>query len=268
MRVPIYQVDAFTDRLFTGNPAAVCPLERWLPDETMQAIAAENNLAETAFFVPRGTGYALRWFTPTCEVELCGHATLASAQVIATQLHPGTSHIEFDSRSGRLQVDIDHRGGELCMDFPADPPRPISTPEELASILGVAVEQTMASRIGYLLAAISESALRTMAPDMQRLAELECRGVIVTARGSDCDFVSRFFAPRLGVPEDPVTGSAHCVLTPYWAGRLGKSVLSARQLSARGGSLRCKLQGERVVLAGHAVLYLQGSIEVPSDVMA
>jgi PhzF family phenazine biosynthesis protein len=264
MRLPLYQVDAFTDRLFAGNPAAVCPLQRWLPDETMQAIAAENNLAETAFFVPHGTGYQLRWFTPTCEVELCGHATLASAYVIATQLQPGIYHLDFDSRSGLLQVDIDAASGEICLDFPADVPQPVTAPTELADLLGVAVDETLTSRIGYLLATMSESAVRSASPDMQRMAELECRGVIVTARGSDCDFVSRFFAPQLGVPEDPVTGSAHCVLTPYWVGRLGKKILNARQLSARGGKLRCELRGERVLLAGRAVLYLQGFIEVPT----
>jgi PhzF family phenazine biosynthesis protein len=263
MRLPIYQVDAFSDHLFAGNPAAVCPLEQWLPDETMQAIAAENNLAETAFFVPRGAGYELRWFTPACEVELCGHATLATAYVIATHLQPGVSHLDFDSHSGLLQVDVDAASGEIRMDFPADAPRPVAVPAKLSSILGVTIEETAISRIGYLLATMSESAVHDASPDMQRLAELGYSGVIVTARGSDCDFVSRFFAPQLGVPEDPVTGSAHCVLTPYWAARLNKTVFDARQLSARGGQLRCELRGERVLLAGRAVLYMQGWIEVP-----
>lgn len=265
MKLPIYQVDAFTDTVFHGNPAAVCPLDAWLPDETLQAIAAENNLAETAFFVPRGDRYDLRWFTPACEVDLCGHATLASAHVIATLLQPGISHVEFDSRSGLLTADVSRDSGEICLDFPADRPHAIAAPANLAAILGTAVEATLTSRIGYLLVEVREDAVRKLSPDMQLLGALDCTGVIVTARGPDCDFVSRFFTPQLGVPEDPVTGSAHCVLTPYWAGQLGKTVLHARQLSARGGLLRCELRGDRVALIGHAVTYLQGSIEVPSQ---
>lgn len=264
MRLPIYQVDAFTDRVFHGNPAAVCPLEIWLPDAMLQSIAAENNLSETAFFVARGDAFELRWFTPVCEVELCGHATLASAYVIASWLRPDTTHIEFISCSGPLQVDIDTASGELRMEFPADVPQPLTAPAELAAILGVPVTTALTSRIGYWLVNVPQQTLQSMAPDMQRLAALDCRGVIVTAPGIDCDFVSRFFAPRLGVPEDPVTGSAHCVLVPYWAERLGKTLLQARQLSARRGALRCELRGNRVILAGHAVLYLQGSIEIPA----
>jgi PhzF family phenazine biosynthesis protein len=266
MKLPIYQVDAFTDSVFHGNPAAVCPLDAWLPDATLQAIAAENNLAETAFFVQRGERYALRWFTPACEVDLCGHATLASAHVITTLLRPGVSHIEFDSRSGLLTADVNPNSGEICLDFPADKPRPVAAPANLATILRTAVESTLTSRIGYLLVQVPADAVRKLSPDMQQLGALDCTGVIVTARGLDCDFVSRFFTPQLGVPEDPVTGSAHCVLTPYWAERLGKTVLHARQLSARGGVLRCELRGDRVALIGHAVTYLQGSIEVPTQV--
>lgn len=265
MKLTIYQIDAFTDCVFHGNPAAVCPLESWLPDATLQAIAAENNLSETAFFVPHDNEFDLRWFTPSCEVDLCGHATLATAYAIATLLHPGAAHITFNSRSGTLQVDVDHASGEIRMDFPADMPQTTPPPPGLAAILGVAIEETRSSRIGYLLVKVADGSVQNISPDMQRLAALDCRGVIVTASGTDCDFVSRFFTPQLGVPEDPVTGSAHCVLTPYWAERLGKSVLSAHQLSARGGRLRCELRGERVLLVGRAVLYLQGWIEVPSD---
>jgi len=263
MKLPIYQVDAFTDQVFRGNPAAVCPLDRWLPDSVLQSIATENNLSETAFFVRRDHGYDLRWFTPACEVALCGHATLASAHIVTTVLDPGAPQIEFHTSSGRLSVTVEPGNGELRMDFPADVPHAVMLPPELPEILSIAVAQCLTSRIGYLLAiADDEAGVRHAQPDMARLAALDCKGVIVSARGADSDFVSRFFAPQLGVPEDPVTGSAHCVLTPYWAGQLGKAVLHARQLSARGGELRCEMHGNRVMLAGHAVLYLQGSIEV------
>lgn len=264
MKLPIYQVDAFSTNIFHGNPAAVCPLDAWLPDTTLQAVAAENNLSETAFFVKRDNHFDLRWFTPACEVDLCGHATLASAHVITTLLEPGISQIEFETRSGRLAVSIDQANHALSMDFPADVPTPVVAPAELAAILGVSVRETMASRIGYLLAETSEDNVQSANPDMQRLAGLDCRGVIVTAEGSDCDFISRFFAPQLGVPEDPVTGSAHCVLAPYWAARLHKAVLRAKQVSSRGGELRCEVRGDRVVLTGHAVLFLQGVIQIPS----
>jgi len=262
MKLPIYQVDAFTSEVFHGNPAAVCPLESWLPDTVLQAIAAENNLSETAFFVRREHEYDLRWFTPACEVELCGHATLASAFVITTILDPGAPQIVFHSRSGRLSVTVEPVSRELRMDFPADAPREVATPPELEKILGIAVEQCLTSRIGYLLAVTDETAVRGVHPDMSRLAALDCKGVIVSAPGSDCDFISRFFAPQLGVPEDPVTGSAHCVLTPFWSERLGKSTLHARQTSARGGELRCERHGARVTLVGHAALYLQGTAEI------
>lgn len=260
MRIPIYQIDAFADHLFGGNPAAVCPLERWLPDEVMQKIAAENNLAETAFFVPAGDGYQLRWFTPSVEVSLCGHATLASAWVIAHLLKPGTHAIRFDSKSGPLHVTLD---GELIrLDFPADPPRPVTPPSGLEQALGLKPQEVLASRIKYLLVLATANQVRQVTPDMPALMKLHQSGVIVSAPGEDCDFVSRFFAPRLGVPEDPVTGSAHCVLVPYWAGRLGKTALHARQLSARGGELFCEARGERVWMAGKAVKYLEGFIEV------
>lgn len=262
MKLPIYQVDAFTSEVFHGNPAAVCPLQSWLPDTVLQAIAAENNLSETAFFVRREHDYELRWFTPACEVDLCGHATLASAFVITTFLDPGAPQIEFHTRSGRLSVTLEPGNRELRMDFPADIPQEIAAPPELAEILGIGVQRCFSSRIGYLLALTDEAGVRDAQPDMPRLATLDCKGVIISSRDADCDFISRFFAPQLGVPEDPVTGSAHCVLTPYWAERLGKSVLQARQVSARGGELRCELHHTRVTLAGHAVLYLHGTAEI------
>lgn len=210
--------------------------------------------------MPQADGYRLRWFTPTTEVDLCGHATLASAYVIAHVLKPGVRHMIFSSRSGPLAVDAD--GDLIRLDFPADAPRAITPPSGLERALGLRPREVLASRINYLLVLATESEVREVAPDMEALMKLDPSGVIVTAPGSDCDFVSRFFAPRLGVPEDPVTGSAHCVLVPYWAERLGKTTLHARQLSARGGELFCEARGERVWIAGRAVKYLEGFIEV------
>lgn len=260
MRIPIYQIDAFTDHLFGGNPAAVCPLVRWLPDDVMQKIAAENNLSETAFFVPTADGYQLRWFTPTNEVDLCGHATLASAYVVAHVLKPHTSQMVFLSKSGPLAIQVD--GDLIRLDFPADPPHPVTPPRGLELALGLAAQETLTSRINYLLVLVPETEVRRVTPDMAALGRLDYKGVIVAAAGTDFDFVSRFFAPRLGVPEDPVTGSAHCVLVPYWAARLGKSRLHARQLSKRGGELFCEAHAERVWISGRAVKYLEGSIDV------
>ncbi|HKT32884.1 MAG TPA: PhzF family phenazine biosynthesis protein [Gammaproteobacteria bacterium] len=260
MRIPIYQIGAFTGERFCGNPAAVCPLEEWLPDELMQKIAAENNLSETAFFVPQTDSYQLRWFTPTTEVDLCGHATLASAYVIARILKLRMRRIAFTSNSGPLVVDVD--GDLIRLDFPADPPHPVAPPPGLELALGFAAQEVQGSRLQYLLVLAAEVKVRGFKPDMPMLARLDYKGVIVTAAGEDCDFVSRFFAPRLGVPEDPVTGSAHCVLVPYWAARLGKNKLHARQLSPRGGELFCEAHGARVWMAGRAVKYLEGFIEL------
>lgn len=263
MRLPIYQVDAFTDRMFGGNPAAVCPLEQWLPDATLQAIAAENNLSDTAYFVREGDQYALRWFTPTVEVDLCGHATLASAFVILNVLEPRRAQVAFRTRkAGVLTV---KRDGELLeMDFPSRPPQPIAPVPALGAALGKAPREVLAAR-DYLAVYDSEGDVRTLSPDFAAVAKLDRYAVIATAPGSNgVDFVSRFFAPRQGVPEDPVTGSAHCTLTPYWAGRLGKATLEARQISSRGGALKCRLDGDRVALSGRSVLYLKGEIEVPS----
>jgi PhzF family phenazine biosynthesis protein len=262
MQLPIYQVDAFTDRLFGGNPAAICPLERWLPDATMQAIAAENNLAETAFYVPEADGFALRWFTPEVEVDLCGHATLASARVIF-QHEPNRSSISFRTlKSGMLTV---KRAGDLLMmDFPARPAALVAAPEGLVAAFGRTPVETLGVRgnMSILMAVYRSAAdVAALKPDVQALTKLDWSAVIATAQGEDgIDFVSRFFAPALGIPEDPVTGAAHCTLTPYWAARLGKTRLEARQISRRGGALTCTLNGDRIIMAGRAVLYMQGTI--------
>ena len=265
MQLPIYQVDAFTDRLFGGNPAAVCPLERWLPDATLQAIAAENNLAETAFFVREGSDFALRWFTPTVEVDLCGHATLASAFVIFNRLDPGRTAISFRTlKSGILTVKRD--GDVLALDFPARAAKPVTAPEGLAAALGAVPTATLATAGAMaMIVAVYDSAevVAALAPDFAAVSKLDCFAVIATGPGNDgIDFVSRFFAPAQGIPEDPVTGAAHCTLVPYWAARLGKTRLEARQISRRGGALTCTLAGERVVMAGRAVLYLEGQMSV------
>jgi PhzF family phenazine biosynthesis protein len=255
--IPLYQIDAFTGRLFAGNPAAVCPLEEWLSDAQMQAIAAENNLSETAFFVHRGEAYDLRWFTPTVEVDLCGHATLASAFVVFQYLEPERGEVRFETRSGPLIV---RREGELLvMDFPARPPQPCSVPYALEEALGAAPVELWESR-DYMAVFDTEEQVRGLAPDMDALVRVGHFAVIVTAPGREVDFVSRFFAPASGVAEDPVTGSAHCTLAPYWARRVGKTRLHARQVSARGGELFCEHRGERVTIAGRAVRYLEGTI--------
>lgn len=255
MPYPIYQIDAFTRQVFRGNPAAVCPLEAWLPDTTLQAIAAENNLAETAFFVAEGEGYALRWFTPTLEIDLCGHATLAAAHVLFTELaYPG-SVVRFFSRSGELPVSrVGHR---YVMDFPARPPVACAPPAALVQALGFSPLYTGRAR-DYLALLPSEEAVRALQPDLSAVARLDAIGLIVTAPGTEADFVSRFFAPQAGVPEDPVTGSAHSTLVPFWAGRLGRDHLHAQQLSARGGDLYCVHRGDRTQIGGEAVTYLRG----------
>ncbi len=257
MEIPIYQVDAFTSRVFRGNPAAVCPLETWIEDERMQAIAAENNLSETAFFVRSGSRYRLRWFTPAVEVDLCGHATLASAEVIFRFLDPGAREIVFETRSGDLTVGRD--GERLTMDFPSRPAVRCEPHPRLIEGLGAHPVEILAAR-DYLVVYPMEDDVRELRPDFRILADLDRFAVIVTAPGRDSDFVSRFFAPAQGVDEDPVTGSAHCTLTPYWARRLGKNRLQARQVSRRGGELECEDLGSRVRISGRAVLFLRGSI--------
>ena len=261
MRLKIFQVDAFADRVFGGNPAAVCPLESWLDDATMQAIAYENNLSETAFFVPADDGYDLRWFTPLAEVDLCGHATLASAYVVFHHLRPDADAVAFDTRSGRLDVTRGEDG--LTMDFPALAAHPVDAPPADLSTGLRAEPVAVFADMDYLALFESEAQVRAIEPDWTALARVDDRrGIIVTAPGETADFVSRFFSPRLGVPEDPVTGSAHCMLAPFWAARLGKTVLRAYQASARGGVVDCTVAGDRVRLTGRAIEYLEGTITV------
>lgn len=259
MKIPIYQIDAFTREVFRGNPAAVCPLESWLDDTRLQSIAAENSLSETAYIVARDAQYQIRWFTPDQEVDLCGHATLASAYVVFQFLRPGTREVVFSSKSGLLPVTQDE--DRLCLDFPARAPVPCSVSETLTKALGQTPGEILCAR-DYLAVYESEELVRLLQPDMGLLKTLDRLGVIVTAPGRHSDFVSRFFAPGAGIAEDPVTGSAHCTLTPYWAKRLGKARLHALQVSRRGGELFCELRGNRVLISGYAVKYLQGVIEV------
>jgi len=260
MRIPIYQVDAFTRKAFGGNPAAVCPLPRWLPDAKLQAIAAENNLSETAFFVKNGKNFELRWFTPVLEIDLCGHATLASAHVLFTHLGYKRDEIIFQSRkSGELRTS--KKRGRLYLDFPAHEPAPVETPPDLIQGLGRAPLETYKAR-DYLALLAKEADVAAIVPDLVALSKLDAVGIIVTAPGDSCDFVSRFFAPRVGVPEDPVTGSAHTLLIPFWGKRLNKTSMRALQISARRGELHCEWRGERVLIGGHAVTYLKGSIEI------
>lgn len=261
MRLPIYQVDAFADAVFGGNPAAVVPLEAWLPDATLQAIAAENNLAETAYYVPKGDGWELRWFTPAVEVDLCGHATLATTFVLA-QKDPERTRFTFATRQAGELV-VTREGERFVLDFPSRPPGPVEVPADLAAALGGPAPSAVLGGRDYLVVYDDADTVRTLRPDTGRIAALDRYAVIVTAPGDGgIDFVSRFFAPRQGIPEDPVTGSAHCTLIPYWAERLGKTTLSARQVSARGGNLACGLAGDRVKIGGTAVLYLEGVIHI------
>jgi PhzF family phenazine biosynthesis protein len=260
MRLPIYQVDAFAGKVFAGNPAAVVALDSWLPDAVMQSIAAENNLAETAFLVPNAAAWGLRWFTPEVEVDLCGHATLASAWVVFEHLKPGTTEAGFDTKSGRLTVR--REGDLLAMDFPSWSPERRGAMPELAKALGAAPAEVWVSR-DLMAVFASADQVRALKPDMAALAAIDIFAVIATAPGEgDCDFVSRFFAPRQGISEDPVTGRAHCTLTPYWSKRLGKTELRARQISRRVGDLICRDRGERVAIAGRAIPYLEGFITV------
>jgi len=269
MRIPLYQIDAFAERPLTGNPAAVCPLEAWLPDDVMQAIAAENNLSETAFFVAEGECYRLRWFTPSTEIDLCGHATLAAAYVVFRWLRPERTSITFQTEAaGPLTVARD--GDLLALDFPSRPPEPCAMSEPLVAGLGQRPAALLAAR-DYLAIYDSADEIARLMPDFAALAALDRFAVIVTAPGPGAegggetggvDFVSRFFAPARGVDEDPVTGSSHCTLIPYWAARLGKTRLEARQLSRRGGALSCALDGDRVTIAGRAMPYLEGMITV------
>jgi len=262
MRIPLFQVDAFTSQPFAGNPAAVCPLDRWLDDGLLRKVAAENNLSETAFLVPNGPDYELRWFTPRCEVKLCGHATLASAYVVLNLLKPELQEVRFATRF-RGTLTVRKEGDRFAMDLPAMPSTPCaSVPDELVRALGAAPLSALLVEAGdeYMAVYETENAIRNIRPDYARLEQLHPFAVVITAPGENADFVSRYFAPSYGVPEDPVTGVAHCALAPYWAGRMGKTHLHARQVSERGGELWCEMQGARVVLKGNAVLTVQGEL--------
>jgi predicted PhzF superfamily epimerase YddE/YHI9 len=261
MRTPIFQIDAFAAQRFLGNPAAVMPMDRFLDDATLQSIAAENNLAETAFLVPAGSDYRLRWFTPTDEVPLCGHATLASAAVVMERLEPGRSAVVFHSASGPLAVKRIASG--YLMDFPQRPCARVAPPPGLAAALGVVPAEVCADESNYLALLESARVLRSLAPDIAAIARLDRGGVIVTAPGDGgYDFVSRYFAPAKGIAEDPVTGSAHCMLAPYWAKKLGKTEFRAFQASPRGGQVVCRLVGDRIELEGSCVFYLEGQVEL------
>lgn len=260
MKIQIFQVDAFADRVFTGNPAAVCPLSEWLSPETMQSIAEENNLAETAFFVPNGDEFDIRWFTPKLEIDLAGHPTLATAHTIFTELEPGRKRVRFNTMGGDV-LTVEMEDSVLSMDFPARPPSPANGIAEVAEALGAPPATFLAARDGFAVYE-REVEIRALKPDMTKLLAFEYLGVIATAPGDQVDFVSRFFAPGAGVPEDPVTGSAHCELIPYWSERLGKNELRARQLSERGGEIYCSHRGERVTIGGRAVTFMRGEIEL------
>jgi PhzF family phenazine biosynthesis protein len=259
METPFYQIDAFTDRPFSGNPAAVCPLETWIEDSAMQNIAAENNLSETAFFVKKGDGYDLRWFTPVVEVDLCGHATLASAFVIMNYMEPSVSEVTFWTKSGELKV---KKTGDLfVMDFPSQPPVQCDAPADLMASFDRKSKEILKSA-DYLVVFEIEDDVRNCHPDFERLKNVDTRGIIVTAPGSKVDFVSRFFGPRVGINEDPVTGSSHCTLIPYWSKRLRKEKLHALQVSKRGGELFCEMRRDRVLIAGRCALYMKGTISL------
>jgi PhzF family phenazine biosynthesis protein len=261
MKLTIYQVDAFADKIFTGNPAAVIPLDDWIDDKLMQQIAMENNLSETVFFVKTGGGYHIRWFTPEYEIDLCGHATLASAYVIKNFLEPHIQDIHFTTqKAGPLKTTA--KEGLYTLDFPSRMPETCEVPDKLlASVGAVAAVEVLRSR-DYFIVLPNEEAVRNVEPDYTIMKDLDTIGVIVTARGHDADVVSRCFYPGAGVPEDPVTGSAHCNIVPYWSEKLGKTKLFCRQLSPRSGDLQCELAGDRVLMSGNCVLFLQGEITV------
>ena len=259
MELNLYQIDAFTDTPFEGNPAAVIPLETWLPDNSMQSIAEENNLSETAFFVPKGKGFHLRWFTPKTEVDLCGHATLAAAYVLFNILGYNKERIEFETKSGVLTVL--KKDDWLVMDFPAQTPVPCNVPYEIVKAFDRAPIECLRSE-DYIVVFETEGDILSIKPDLAYLKKLDLRGVIITAKSRQYDFVSRFFAPKYGIDEDPVTGSAHTQLIPYWAMKLDKTEMRAKQVSHRGGELVCELRNDRVLISGKAVKFLEGKIEL------
>ncbi|MBC8552373.1 MAG: PhzF family phenazine biosynthesis protein [Candidatus Brocadiales bacterium] len=259
MELSLYQIDSFTDMSFEGNPAAVIPLETWLPKNTMQSIAEENNLSETAFFVPKNRGFHIRWFTPKTEVDLCGHATLAAAYVLFNILGYNKDTIEFESKSGTLTVL--QKDDWLVMDLPAQSPTPCQVPYEIVKAFDKAPIECLRSE-DYIVVFETESDILSIKPDIDYLKKLDLRGVIITARSRQYDFVSRFFAPKHGIDEDPVTGSAHTQLIPYWAKKLDKAKMKAKQVSSRGGELVCELHNDRVLISGKAVKFLEGKIEL------
>ena len=259
MEIPFYQIDAFANEVFRGNPAGVCLLDEWLEDEILQSIAAENNLSETAFLVQKENYYDLRWFTPKIEIDLCGHATLASGYVIFQYITPGLEQVEFKSKSGNLSVI--KRDDLFFLDFPSRKPVPCKKPDGIDEILGQTPLEVLASRDLFAVFE-DEEIIKKMNPDFDAISQLDYTAVIVTAPGKNSDFVSRFFAPKVGIPEDPVTGSAHCTLIPYWAERLNKKELLAFQLSERGGELFCANMEDRTAIGGRAVTYLSGTIYI------
>jgi PhzF family phenazine biosynthesis protein len=261
MTLPIYTVDAFAEHIFRGNPAAVSPLESWLEDDLLQNIAAENNLSETAFFVKRENFYEIRWFTPLAEVNLCGHATLAAAHVLFNHLNYVGDQLHFKSRHSGI-LEVTKSGTKLTLNFPVDDLSPTSAPKNLIEGLGKRPIEIWKGKTDYLLCYSSQRDIELIRPDFGILKNIDARGIIVTAPGRECDFVSRFFAPFVGVNEDPVTGSAHTSLVPFWATRLRKSLLKAQQLSTRGGTLECELIDDRVLISGKAHTYLTGTINI------
>lgn len=265
MRIPFYQINAFSNRLFGGNPAGVCLLEKWLPDNVMQRVAKENNLAETAFVLKKTKGVVpLRWFTPSIEIDLCGHATLATAYVMFKELGYAGDSISFETKSGILKAEWNDGLRMVELDFPSRPATPCDAPDALVRGLGKAPRAVLKAR-DYMAVFDSEEEVAALTPNLSELTKLDCLGIIATAKGKECDFVSRFFAPRAGIPEDPVTGSSHCTLIPYWAAKLGKKEMFARQISERGGELYVRDCGERAAMGGACAVYLRGEIEVDDN---
>jgi len=257
--IPIFQLDAFTDKPFGGNPAAVCPLQEWLPDDVMQSIALENNVSDTAFYVPEGDGFLLRWFTPKIEVDLCGHATLATAWLILNELEPDRASVAFDTRSGTLTVSRD--GDLLAMDFPVMVAEERPAPAGLAEAIGIEPVKFLKAVMNMAVLE-NEAVVRAVNPDFGYIKNMDGMGLIITALGDQSDCASRYFAPHAGIDEDPVTGSAHCTIVPYWSGVLGKAQIHARQVSARSGDLYCLLEGDRVVLTGKARTVIKGTFTI------
>lgn len=261
MKLEIYQIDAFAEKVFSGNPAAVVPLQRWIDDQLMQQIAAENNLAETVFFVPDEEGYHIRWFTPELEIDLCGHATLAAAYVLYNFLGYDKPHIYFRSKSGPLV--ISREGELLCLDFPSWMPGRLSEyPDELIPGLNLSSYVGVYKKRDYIVELETEQDVLNVRPDFTMLNKIDVIGIIITAPGKHCDFVSRFFAPNCGIPEDPVTGSSHSQLIPFWSEKLNKTKMHAKQLSARGGEIWCEQKGDRVIMKGKGAFYMKGEISL------